>query len=395
MTNNYNNVTFNDLGISPVAGLNMVSLAQLPDYLGVSKKTICKTREKWGKELFALGMKQYFAKELADVVPGWKKISSRKCLLPLADGGATDAAFGGNLYYTAPALAFLKDHLPVSRQKTGAAKAPLADYAEAPDADPASTGMRVFNNPEFGRVRTVEINGKPWLVGKDVAAALGYAKPENALSAHVDPEDKTTTLIQGTGSNYKTKATIINKSGLYSLVLSSKLPGAKRFKHWVTSEVLVSIEETGGYIAGQETMSDFDLLAKALLVAQRRIESREAELAVVNAQNSAMRNQIELDRPKVQFAEDVSTSGKSMTIGDYAKVLYDENGIRIGRNRLFEWLRNVGILQQNNVPYQRYMEAGYFEVAEFLKNGRPVMVTYITGKGQLYVHRKLRESYAC
>lgn len=107
--------------------------------------------------------------------------------------------------------------------------------------------LKVFENPTFGQVRTIEIDNEPWFVGKDVAEALGYAKPENAIATHVEAEDKTTTLIQGTGSNYKSKTVIINESGLYSLILSSKLPGAKEFKRWVTSEVIPSIRKTGGY----------------------------------------------------------------------------------------------------------------------------------------------------
>ena len=107
--------------------------------------------------------------------------------------------------------------------------------------------ITVFANDYFGTIRTLEIDGEPWFVGKDVAAILGYAKPTNAIAAHVDSEDKTTTLIQGTGSNYKSKTTIINESGVYSLVLGSKLPSAKKFKRWITSEVLPSIRKTGGY----------------------------------------------------------------------------------------------------------------------------------------------------
>ena len=107
--------------------------------------------------------------------------------------------------------------------------------------------LKVFNNPEFGKVRTVEINGEPWLVGKDVAAALGYSDTDQALRKHVDDEDKLTRQIDGVGQNRS--MTIINESGLYSLVLSSKLPGAKKFKRWVTSEVLPSIRKTGQYTA--------------------------------------------------------------------------------------------------------------------------------------------------
>ena len=114
--------------------------------------------------------------------------------------------------------------------------------------------IKIFENEEFGSVRTMEINGEPYFVGKDVATILGYVKPENAIANHVDDEDKTTTLIQGTGSNYKSNAVIINESGLYSLILSSKLPKAKGFKHWVTSEILPAIRKTGGYLANSDMM---------------------------------------------------------------------------------------------------------------------------------------------
>ncbi len=107
--------------------------------------------------------------------------------------------------------------------------------------------LQVFSNPEFGAVRSMMIDDAPWFVGHDVATAMGYSKPRNALTAHVDDEDKTTAPIQGSGSNYKTQAVIINESGLYSLILSSKLPSAKRFKRWVTSEVLPALRRTGRY----------------------------------------------------------------------------------------------------------------------------------------------------
>ena len=110
------------------------------------------------------------------------------------------------------------------------------------------TQIQIFTSEVFGKIRTCQVNNQIMFVGKDVATALGYAKPENAIATHVDADDKTTTLIQGTGSNYTSKVVIINESGLYSLILSSKLPQAKAFKHWVTSEVLPQIRKTGGYI---------------------------------------------------------------------------------------------------------------------------------------------------
>ena len=130
--------------------------------------------------------------------------------------------------------------------------------------------LKVFENVDFGKMRSLIIDNEPWFVGKDVAMILGYAKPENAISAHVDEEDKTTTLIQGNGSNYKSKTTIINESGLYSLVLSSKLPNAKRFKHWVTSEVLPSIRKTGNYSTKQPTAIQQQRAEAMLLNAKSR-----------------------------------------------------------------------------------------------------------------------------
>ena len=132
--------------------------------------------------------------------------------------------------------------------------------------------IQIFKNERFGEVRTMVINGEPWFVGKDVAEMLGYAKPENAVATHVDSEDKTTTLIQGTGSNYKSKMLIINESGLYALILSSKLPQAKDFKRWVTSEVLPQIRMTGGYIPVGKDDDEDAIQRKTIDIMNRTIE---------------------------------------------------------------------------------------------------------------------------
>ena len=160
--------------------------------------------------------------------------------------------------------------------------------------------IQIFQNPEFGKIRTIDRDGEPWMVGVDVAKALGYAAPRNAIASHVDEEDKTSALIQGTGSNYKSMAILINESGLYSLILSSKLPNAREFKRWVTNEVLPSIRKHGGYIAGQESMSDSELMAKALLVAKRQIDAKTA--------------QIEEMTPKAVFGDAVAASKTSILI---------------------------------------------------------------------------------
>lgn len=138
---------------------------------------------------------------------------------------------------------------------------------------------------ETKKIRTIIKDNAVWFVGRDVASALGYSKPENALSNHVDIEDKTTTLIQGNGSNYKSKSTIINESGLYSLILSSKLPEAKKFKRWVTNMVLPSIRMNGGYVANQESMSELELLANAMVVSERIRNDQQKQIMLLENEN--------------------------------------------------------------------------------------------------------------
>lgn len=186
--------------------------------------------------------------------------------------------------------------------------------------------IKIFNSKEFGDVRTVTINGEPWFVGKDVAAALGYVKTRNALTVHVSEEDKKDAPFQGPLGGTQTMI-IINESGLYALIFGSKLESAQRFKHWVTSEVLPAIRKTGSYQAPQGK----ELLALAVLEAQKTIEAQNAE--------------IERMRPKEIFADAVKASDSSILIGDLAKILR-QNGVDTGQKRLFEQLRNEGYLMK-------------------------------------------------
>ena len=173
--------------------------------------------------------------------------------------------------------------------------------------------IQIFNNAEFGEIRSMEIGGEPWFVGKDVATALGYAKPENAVSNHVDSEDKTSTLIQGSGSNYKSKAIIINESGLYSLILGSKLDGAKRFKRWVTSEVLPAIRKTGAYAV--------DSKAAEIKMRELRVKEMNAQARLLNAETRRLKilqaerglSQVAIDTAAVKAAEEIT----GQDLGDY------------------------------------------------------------------------------
>lgn len=241
--------------------------------------------------------------------------------------------------------------------------------------------VQIFKNEQFGEVRTINKDGEPYFVGKDVADILGYANPNEAIHDHVDEEDKlnSKSLSSFTLDLGQRGGWLINESGLYSLIMSSKLPQAKQFKRWVTSEVLPSIRKHGGYIKDQETLTDEELIAKALIVAQNKIAEKD--------------KQIEQMKPKAIFADAVSASRTSILIGELAKILR-QNGIEIGQNRLFGWLRDNGYLIKRrgtdyNMPTQTAMEKGLFEIKETVishSDGHTSInkTTKVTGKGQQY-----------
>lgn len=241
--------------------------------------------------------------------------------------------------------------------------------------------LKIFENKEFGEIRTVIENGEPWFAGRDVADILGYQNGSRDINRHVDEEDRHKVMLFD--GNQDKETIIINESGLYSLILSSKLPNAKKFKKWVTSEVLPSIRKNGGYIAGQETMSDDELMARALQVAQNKILERD--------------KQIETMKPKAIFADAVAASHTSILIGDLAKLI-SQNGVNIGQKRLFKWLRDNGYLIRRNgsdwnMPTQRSMEMKLFEVKESTINNpdgsiRINRTPKVTGKGQQYFVNK-------
>lgn len=236
--------------------------------------------------------------------------------------------------------------------------------------------MKVFNSAEFGPIRTAKINNDIYFVGKDVADALGYVDTNKAVSMHVDDEDKK--LNDKTSPSFGQRgATLINESGLYSLVLSSKLDGAKRFKRWVTSEVLPALRKTGSY-----SMNIPQTLPEALRAYADEVEQHNRTKALVEAQ-----------RPKVLFADAVSTSNTDILVGDLAKLL-SQNGYAVGQNRLFEQLRNEGFLisrkgNSYNMPTQKAMEMGLFRIKETAithSDGRVSLnkTPKVTGKGQQY-----------
>lgn len=252
--------------------------------------------------------------------------------------------------------------------------------------------LKIFENKEFGEVRVLEINNEPWFIGKDIATILGYERAAKAILDHVEQEDKDVVPIQDSIGRMQNTA-IINESGLYSLILSSKLPGAKKFKQWVTSEVLPSIRKNGGYIANQENLSDSELMAKALLVAQNTINNKNKQLEEAH-------KKIEADSGKVLFAECVESSRSAILVGELAKIL-KQNGIDIEQNRLFKWLRHNKYLISRkgtdfNMPTQASMNMGLFEIKETTISHSDGHTTVsktpkVTGKGQIYFINRFKK----
>lgn len=251
--------------------------------------------------------------------------------------------------------------------------------------------LQIFKNEEFGQVRVVMQGNVPWFVGKDVARTLGYKDTSDALKKHVDNEDKMTGQIADSLGR-KQNTYLINESGLYSLILSSKLPTAKKFKRWVTSEVLPAIRKHGLYATPQAIeaiLNDPDTMIKTLQALKKEREEKQK-----------LQQQIEQDKPKVLFADAVSTSKSSILVGELAKILR-QNGIDIGQNRLFKWLRDNGYLIKRkgtdyNMPTQYSMNLGLFEVKETTITHSDGHISIsktpkVTGKGQIYFINKFKK----
>lgn len=239
--------------------------------------------------------------------------------------------------------------------------------------------LQLFNF-EGNEVRTLKINDEPYFIGNDVAKILGYSNYRKAVFEHVDDEDKLRTQIRYAGQNRE--VTVINESGLYSLILSSKMPNARKFKRWVTSEVLPAIRKHGAYMTDEkafDVITNKDGLASLLQQAADQLRAKDI--------------QIEKMKHKALFADSVATSNSTILVGELAKILRG-NGINTGANRLFQWMREHGYLIQRkgsdwNMPTQRAMNQGLFEIKETTINHSNGSISIsktpkVTGKGQQY-----------
>lgn len=257
---------------------------------------------------------------------------------------------------------------------------------------------------EFGVVRTTIMDNEIWFVGKDVAKCLGYSNTSDALKNFVDTDDKKALEYKAyresreasqlwDGNDFSNK-TLINESGLYSLVLSSKLPNAKKFKKWITSEVLPSIRRNGMYATEdtiEQMLNDPDF-AIGLLTKLKEERTEKKRLEELNRQQEL---KIEQDKPLVEFANQVSSSSDSILVRQFAKLLTDEN-IKLGERKLYQWFRDNGYVCKNSTePTQKSINQGLFEIVERTVKTpygeKLTQTTKISGKGQIYFTEKLRE----
>ncbi len=242
-------------------------------------------------------------------------------------------------------------------------------------------GLQAFKNEQFGEVRVIEQNGAPWFVAADVCKALDIANPTDAIK-RLDEDEKARLNLGLSGGD----TNCVNEPGLYSLVLGSRKPEAKSFKRWITHDVIPSIRKTGGYV-GNEDMFVSTYLPFADDTVKALFGQTLAALRQANAQITEM-------KPKALFADAVEASHTSILVGELAKLIR-QNGVNIGQNRLFKWMRENGFIMRNqNIPTQRSMDMGLMEIKERTINNpdgtvRITRTIMVTGKGQTYFVNRL------
>ena len=243
--------------------------------------------------------------------------------------------------------------------------------------------IRIFENEEFGSVRTAIFNDEPWFVLADVCKILGISN-SRMVSDRLDEDELMSVKL--TSGGQRRNMTVVNESGLYAVILRSNKPKAHGFRKWVTADILPAIRKTGGYV------SDEDMFAETYLpfADEPTKQLFKLQCRVINQLNDRIRR----DEPKVRFADHVADTVNLIDMNKMAKLCAD-HGIRIGRNRLFSWMRSKGILMMNNIPYQEYIESGYFRVKESVYEckgkKKTYLQTYVTGKGQQFIISKLTD----
>ena len=250
--------------------------------------------------------------------------------------------------------------------------------------------LQVFENREFGQVRTIMKDGEPWFVAADVCRALELGNPTQAIS-RLDEDEKGNTLISNEGNRGNPNVSIVNESGLYALVLGSRKPEARAFKRWITHEVIPAIRKHGGYLT-QEKVEEALLNPDVLIRLATELKEERTARMEAETQKKLLAAKIEQDKPYTQFGSAIAANSDAILVGEFAKLACN-SGINIGQKRLFAWLRENGYLQKDNKPYQRYIDNGWFALRESsitTVNGNLLRsTTLITGKGQMALLERL------
>lgn len=246
--------------------------------------------------------------------------------------------------------------------------------------------IKIFENEEFGKVRTVIIDGEPWFVLADICKILEISN-SRMVAGRLDAEELMSVKL--TSGGQRREMTAVSESGLYAVILRSDKPQAKPFRKWVTTEVLPTIRRTGGYVANEDMF-----IENYLPFLEEPYQGLfRLQMIAINQLNERIRH----DQPLVEFANQVSNSENLIDMNAMAKLAIEEN-IPIGRNRLFRWLRENEILMSDNLPYQKYIDRGYFAVKESVFETGSMTKTYqqtfVTGKGQQFIIGKLRKEFS-
>ena len=244
--------------------------------------------------------------------------------------------------------------------------------------------IEIFSNNLFGEIRAIRKDGQPWFVGKDVAEKLGYKNTRDALISKVDEEDKA--VVKCDTIKGKQNTTIINESGLYSLVLSSKLPSAKEFKRWVTSEVLPAIRQTGGYIPHNEKMSDEEIMARALQVAQKTIEKKNEQLKLVEEENIKLAGIIESQKPKLEYLDEILSCDDALLV---TSIAFDYGLSAQALNKILCEERVQRKVRSQYILYSDYLGKGYTKTETKMIGDKPRVQTLWTQKGRMLIHKIL------
>lgn len=245
--------------------------------------------------------------------------------------------------------------------------------------------IKIFENEEFGKIRTVIKDGEPWFVLADICKILEISN-SRMVAGRLDAEELMSVKL--TSGGQRREMTAVSESGLYAVILRSDKPQAKPFRKWVTTEILPTIRRTGGYVANEDMF-----IENYLPFLEEPYQGLfRLQMMAINQLNERIRH----DQPLVEFANQVSNTDNLIDMNAMAKLAAEEN-IPIGRNRLFKWLMKNGIIMSDNLPYQKYIDRGYFSVKETVFETASMMKTcqqtYVTGKGQAYIIGRLRKEF--